>query len=113
MSYQQYPPPPPPPGQGYYPPPAPPQTNGKSIVALVLGILAIVVPYVGFVLGIIAIVFAKLSFTEIRQRGEQGRGLAVAGLVCGIIGTALYAIIIAILVIAFIAVAGASSYSTF
>ncbi|MEV5027870.1 hypothetical protein [Paenibacillus sp. LPE1-1-1.1] len=33
---------------------------------------------------------------------EQGRGLAIAGLVCGIIGTAFYAIFLLIAIIALI-----------
>ncbi|WP_425453990.1 DUF4190 domain-containing protein [Paenibacillus flagellatus] len=77
-----------------------PKTNGKSIAALVLGILSIVLPYIGLIIGIIAIVFASLSFKEIKRTGEQGRGMAIAGLVCGIIGTAIYAIIVLIVIIA-------------
>ena len=79
-----------------------PKTNSKSIVALVLGILAIVVPYLGFFIGIVSIVYASLSFKEIKRTGEQGRGLAIAGLVCGIIGTAFYAIFLLIAIIALI-----------
>ncbi|NEW07579.1 DUF4190 domain-containing protein [Paenibacillus sp. SYP-B3998] len=75
-------------------------TNGKAIASMVLGILSIVIPYIGFILGIIAIVFSRIAAKEIRLRGDQGRGFATTGLVCGIIGTALYAIIIAIFVIA-------------
>jgi hypothetical protein len=76
----------------------PPQTNGKAITAMVLGILAIIVPYIGLILGIIAIVFAKISLTEIKKRGDNGRGMAITGLVCGIVGTALYAVIIIIVI---------------
>ncbi|MDK8191347.1 DUF4190 domain-containing protein [Paenibacillus sp. UMB7766-LJ446] len=76
------------------PPYVVPKTNSKSIAALVLGILSIMIPYLGFLIGIVAIVFASISLKEIRLRMEQGRGLAIAGLVCGIIGTAIYAIII-------------------
>ncbi|PYE47164.1 DUF4190 domain-containing protein [Paenibacillus barcinonensis] len=85
----------------FAPPPyaAPPKTNSKSIVSLVLGILSVVIPYIGFLIGIAAIIFASISLKEIRMRMEQGKGLAVAGLVCGIIGTALYAIIILIVLI--------------
>ncbi|WP_068786979.1 DUF4190 domain-containing protein [Paenibacillus phocaensis] len=100
---------------GQYPPPAaPPKTNGKSIASLVLGILSIVIPYVGFILGIVAIVFSSLSFKEIKRTGEQGKGLGVAGLVCGIIGTALYGIIIVLAIIALLMFATwDSTYSTF
>lgn len=87
-----------PPGQ----PPMPAKTNGKAIASLVLGISSIVIPYIGFILGIVAIVFSTLAFKEIKKTNEQGKGLTVAGLVCGIIGTALYAIILLFLVIAFI-----------
>ena len=99
MSYQ----PPPLGSQDFYQ--APPQqtrTNGKAIAALVLGILSIVVPYIGLIFGIIAIILAAISFKEIRLRYEQGRGLAIAGLVCGIIGTIIYAVIIVLVVLAFL-----------
>ena len=93
-----------------YPPPMPPaKTNGKSITALVLGILSIALPYIGFLIGIVAIIFASLSFKELKYKNEQGRGMAVAGLVCGIVGTALYAIIIVILIILFVFVAAADN----
>lgn len=75
------------------------RTNDKSIAAFVLGILAVVVPYLGFILGIIAIVFARKAMKEIHRTGEQGRGMAVAGFVCGIVGTAAYGIMILLLVV--------------
>jgi len=104
------------PRYGFTPPPPqpymPPKTNGKSIAALVLGILSIILPYIGFIIGIIAIVFSAISLKEIKKNQEQGRGMAIAGLVCGIVGTALYAIIILIVVIAAIAFWD-SDYSSF
>ncbi|GAA0136804.1 hypothetical protein YSY43_36450 [Paenibacillus sp. YSY-4.3] len=87
-------------------PPAPPaeqSTNGKSVTALVLGILAIAIPYIGFFLGIVAIIIASISFKEIKRTNEKGHGFAQAGLICGIIGTAIYALIILFLIIVFIA----------
>lgn len=113
-NHQQPPPPPPPPPpyqqqqyQNYpYPPPyhlAPmPKTNNKAIVALVLGILSIMIPYIGFFIGIVAIIYASLSMKEIKRTNDQGKGLAVAGLVTGIIGTVLYGIILLIVVIVMI-----------
>lgn len=86
-------------------PPLPAKTNGKSIAALVLGILSIMIPYIGFILGIVAIILSTLSLKEIKRKNEQGKGLSIAGLVCGIIGTVLYGIIIAIVVILAIAYA--------
>ncbi|WP_042198753.1 DUF4190 domain-containing protein [Paenibacillus camerounensis] len=96
MNYQPY-------GQqqDYYPPPPPPpaQTNGKSIASLVLGILSIVTPYIGLLFGIVAIILSALSLKEIRNRYEGGRGLAIAGLVCGIVGTIIYALLIIFFVV--------------
>lgn len=95
MSYQPF------EQQEYYlpPPPPPAQTNGKSIAALVLGILSIVTPYIGLLFGIVAIILSAISLKEIRNRYEGGRGLAIAGLVCGIIGTIIYALLILLFVI--------------
>ncbi len=64
----------PPPGYGY-----PRPTNTLAILALVM---AFVVSPVGLVLGIVA-------RRQIRQTGEQGDGLALAGIIVGGIGTAL------------------------
>ncbi|MDC3412236.1 DUF4190 domain-containing protein [Aquibacillus sp. 3ASR75-11] len=75
------------------------ETNGKAIASMVLGILSLVIPYIGFVLGIIGIVLAKKSFNEIEQNEQGGRGMAIAGLTTSIIGTALYALLIIILII--------------
>jgi len=87
----------------------PPKTNGKSIAALVLGILGIVIPYIGLILGIIAIVIARSSLNEIKRTGEQGRGMSIAGLVCGIVGTALYSLIFLFLIVVAIIAFGSSA----
>ncbi|MGF7046962.1 putative membrane protein [Paenibacillus sp. DS2015] len=94
-----------------YPPPLPPaKTNGKSITALVLGVLSIILPYIGLLIGIMAIIFASLSLKELKYKNEQGRGLAVAGLVCGIVGTALYAIIITFIIVMLLVFSSESLY---
>jgi hypothetical protein len=48
--------------------------------------------------GITAIVLGALSLKQIRVSGEDGRGMAITGLVLGIIGTILFVIIIALIV---------------
>lgn len=75
------------------------KTSGKAIASLVLGIISlitlplggviIVLGIIGFFSGIVAIVFASLSFKEIKRVQVRGRGMAIAGLVCGIVATAL------------------------
>jgi hypothetical protein len=100
MSYP--PPPPPPPGEGGYGYVAP-RTNSKAIWALVLGILSLVCCsfFAGVFAGIPAIILGNMARTEIDASGgiQSGRGMAVAGVVLGIIALALsvvWAIIVAV-----------------
>ncbi|MDW8809051.1 DUF4190 domain-containing protein [Streptomyces scabiei] len=68
-------------GRAYpVPPPAPP-VNGLAIAALVLGVLCFL-PGVGLLLGVAAL-------TQIRRKGERGKGMAVAGIVLSTIGALL------------------------
>lgn len=91
--------PPYPPYQQPYPPYAPyppaPPTNGLAIAALVCGVG-------GFVVGlsfIPAIICGHLARRQIRQTGEQGAGLALAGLILGYVGTALFIVLIAVFIV--------------
>ncbi len=76
-----------------------PANNGKgmSIAALVCGILGIigswipVVTYFTLILAILGIVFGAKGLKTAKVTGE-GKGLATAGMVLGIIGTAFGAI---------------------
>src|SRR5664279_3074970 len=84
---QQYPP------QQYqqYPQPVAP-SNGMGITGFVTGLLGLVffwVPFFGIVLGILGIVFGGAGFQSFRKRGLTN-GLAIAGLVLGIITVAIY-----------------------
>src|SRR5690606_17890342 len=81
---QQTPPHPQYPQYPAYPPPAP--TNGLAIASLVLGIAGITVGW--FLIGIpsiLAVVFGHVALSTIRRTGQQGRGMAIAGLVTGYI----------------------------
>jgi Domain of unknown function (DUF4190) len=77
---------------------ASPKTNGLAIAALVCGI----VQFFGFwLLGTIpAIVLGHIARKQIRQRGEQGAGPALAGLILGYAGLALTVIVVIIIVVA-------------
>lgn len=70
-----------------YPPPAP--TNSLALVALVGA----------FVFAPLGIVFGHISLSQIKRTGEQGRGMAVAGLVIGYVITALSALLVVLLVL--------------
>ncbi len=71
------------------------RTSGMSIAALVCGIGGLVIPWLGFILAVLGIIFGAVS---IRQIGADptlgGRGMAIAGLVCGIVAIALWVILI-------------------
>jgi hypothetical protein len=103
---------PPPPGQQYYPPyqpyqpypPAPP-TNGLAIAALACG----VGQFVTGVTFIPAIICGHLARRQIRRTGEQGDGMALAGLILGYLGGVIF--ILLVLVIALVLVKTGSSAS--
>lgn len=78
--------------------PAPP-TNGKAVASMVLGILSIIIPWLGFILGIVGIILASKAFKEINATGQGGRGMAIAGLVTSIVGTALYGLLILLILL--------------
>ncbi|OEF98954.1 hypothetical protein BHF71_10530 [Vulcanibacillus modesticaldus] len=77
------------------------QTNSKAIISLVIGILSIVIPYLGLIIGIIGIIYANKSIKEIENSNENGRGLAIAGKVCSIVGTVIYGILTLLLIFSF------------
>ena len=65
------------------------QSSSAGIIALVCGIVSIVmcwVPLVGLACSIIGIIFGSRG-----MKNNQGKGLAIAGLVTGIIGLILSA----------------------
>ncbi|MCD2193990.1 DUF4190 domain-containing protein [Actinomycetospora endophytica] len=84
------------PGEGYgqwdtgaqaAPPPRP--RNGMGIAALVLGILAILSCWTaagGVLFGILAIVFGVIGAGRARRGVANNRGVAIAGIVTGVLG---------------------------
>ncbi|WP_220094069.1 DUF4190 domain-containing protein [Arthrobacter sp. AQ5-05] len=62
-------------GQPLYQQPAQPGTNIFAILALVLGLFT----------GILGIVFGHIARSQIKQTGQAGDGLALAGLIIGYI----------------------------
>lgn len=90
----------PPPGGGYPPPGGPgdygPRTNQKAIVSLVTGIAGILCcgP-----LGIAAIIFGVMARKEIDQSGrmQTGSGLAMAGIILGVLAMAWTALALLLL----------------
>jgi hypothetical protein len=78
-----------PPGYGYpvYPYPAVAPTNGMAVASLVCSLAGLAVGVsapVGAILG-------HVARRQIRERGEQGDGMALAGIIVGWVLTGLYA----------------------
>lgn len=110
-----YPPEPPQPGYGYVPtygspygsfygPPHVTPTNGKATASLVTGIASLVLSWCcGFgVVGVVAVVLGVKARNEIRASGgtQQGDGLALGGIITGVIALVLGLLILALVVIA-------------
>lgn len=79
------PPPPPPGGYGYQPLPQGVGTNGMAIASLVCSLFG----WICIIGGILGIIFGFMALGQIRQSGQGGRGMAIAGIVIGVIVTAL------------------------
>jgi uncharacterized membrane protein len=92
MSYGTPPPPPPPPpgygAPGPYGAAQPSRTSGLAIASLVTGILGIFPCCLVGIVSILGIVFGVVARKNIdaSQGAEKGRGMATAGLICGVVG---------------------------
>jgi len=80
-----------------WPQPTGRRTNPLAIAALCCAIGQVIA---GPFAGVAAIVLGSISLKRIRVTGEDGRGLAITGLVLGIVGTVLLILLI-VFVLAF------------
>lgn len=74
---------------------AAPRSQGLSIASMVLGIVACVIPFAGIATAPLAVIFAAIQL----RRAAGGKGMAITGLVLGIIALALYTFVIVITII--------------
>ncbi|HWE55983.1 MAG TPA: DUF4190 domain-containing protein [Acidimicrobiales bacterium] len=87
-----YPPPPggyPPHPGGYWPGgyPQTRATNGLAIASMVCGIL-----WLAWLGSLLAVIFGHVSLHQIKRSGQGGRGMAIAGLILGYLGIAVFII---------------------
>ena len=75
---------------------SPKKTNGFAIAALVNGIVGITLFWT-VVLGIcslLGVVFGHVSLGQLKTSQEEGRGMAIAGLVLGYVSLGFWALIV-------------------
>jgi Domain of unknown function (DUF4190)/Domain of unknown function (DUF1707) len=77
---------------GHHPGPAGSRTNSMAVASMVCGIGQI---FFWFLAGVPAIVFGHIARRQIRETGEAGDGMALAGLIMGYVGVLLPILIIA------------------
>jgi hypothetical protein len=75
----------------------PSQTNSLAIASLVFGIAEF---FTGGITAVPAVVLGHKARRQIRMTGEQGKGMATAGLVLGWTAIALFALLIVVFVLA-------------
>ena len=82
--------------------------KGLSIAAMVLGIcsLAFCIPIINYLtlpIGIVGLVLSIMAMKKCNRGEAAGKGMAIAGLVCSLVGIALWVVIILIIGIIFAA----------
>ncbi|MGW0431452.1 DUF4190 domain-containing protein [Micromonospora sp. NPDC003197] len=100
-----------PPGPPPYPPPPYPwpqfvvrrPTNNMAIASLVVALASL---FTCTLLGGLAVYLGNRGRAEIRNTGEEGDGLALAGIIVGWIGVGLAAITILFLIVYFVVIGG-------
>lgn len=85
--------------------PAPPPKAGVNVMAILALILA-------FVFAPLGIVFGVIARKQVRRTGETGKGLATAGVVLGIVFTAIGLTAIALVVFVFATIVPSVSHTT-
>lgn len=80
------------------------RTNTLAVVSLVAGIgsfFAHIIPGIGgFTVALIAVVTGYMARKQIKETGEQGIGMATAGMIIGIIHLALLILLVLALIVA-------------
>ncbi len=75
-----------------------PRTDGLSIAAMVCGIVGVVLPGSGIILSILAIIFGGIGMGRTSRNPElRGKGMAITGLVLGIVGLLVTVLVLALL----------------
>lgn len=88
---------------GYYGQPTNP-TNTMSIVSLIVSCVSL---FTGGLLAIVGVILGHIGLKQIKQNNEEGRGLALTGLIIGYVQIAF--VVLAVIFFLFLIVVGAAS----
>ncbi|MDE2680758.1 MAG: DUF4190 domain-containing protein [Verrucomicrobiota bacterium] len=80
-------------------PPTTQSTNGFAITGMILGILSILATYpcCGIPFNILGLIFSAVALAQIKANPQQqGKGMAIAGLICSILSMLLIGILLAL-----------------
>ena len=70
-------------------------THGPAVASMVLGIISLVLWYLGIITGIIGLALGASSLKHCQPNGpKKGRGMAIAGITCSIIALSLWLIVL-------------------
>lgn len=67
--------------------------DGLAITGFVVGLVGLL--SLNPILGIIGIIFSAIALGRLGRTGRRGKGLAIAGLVCGVVASLLYLLVLA------------------
>lgn len=81
---------------GGYGPPPPRGTNGMSIAALIMGIAGL---FLCGITSIVGVVLGHISLGQIKRTGEEGRPMAIAGLVLSYFGILCWLLVVLLFVV--------------
>ncbi|MBM7602471.1 membrane-bound ClpP family serine protease [Metabacillus crassostreae] len=84
-----------------------PITNGKAIAAFILGvlsILAIAFSELGLFLGVTGLILGIIGLNEIKRFGQEGRKMAIAGIVCSCLSILITLFLIVASVLLFLSI---------
>jgi Domain of unknown function (DUF4190) len=103
------------PAYGYPPVPVAPPTNGLAVASMVVSIVGAVglVCYgLGGYLGVVGAILGHVSRRQIRERGGNGDGMALAGIITGWIAAGLAVIATVIIIILIVAAVNDQSFDS-
>ena len=72
------------------------KTNSLAVAGFVTGIVSLFINFCGLV-GLVATVLSAVGLSQIKSSKEEGKGMAITGLILGIIGVIYGLIVIMVL----------------